>query len=51
MLDFICPFCKKEILNTDDVVLGNVDDVNFFDLESTPKVFIHTKCLQENKKE
>jgi len=50
MLDFTCPFCKKEIQDTDDVLMSNADDINRFDLEDTPKVFFHSNCLKEDFK-
>ena len=47
---FTCPFCKTEVNNDDDVMLGEVGNPDILELDKdTDKVCIHVKCLEKKK--
>jgi len=49
VLDFVCPFCKKEVQENDEIMLANSDNLDSFSLEKGPKTFIHVECYKKNK--
>ena len=48
---FICPFCKIEVNDDDNVVLGEKDNPNILELDKdTDKVVCHVSCLEKQRK-
>ena len=49
-IDFTCPFCNKEVEDNDDVLLGEIGNIDSLDIHSnSPKQFFHQKCYDESK--
>lgn len=51
-INLVCPFCKKECVDGEDIFIADEDNIDGLDVESDiNKIMIHMSCYAMSKKE